>query len=172
MNLQAKGDGFFVRARTRLYQPTRSLLGQIHDDSCVAACCRMLLQDQGLTCSETVVRAALGGEIGGVEISAAAQALEELGGLKRYAYRDDLSPADLQLAVTKGLVLAFVKSNPRSGFGHAVLVDSIKNGWVMIRDPWPLDLGSSYQVSLADFTSAWLLAPSAAGFMGRAVIVK
>ena len=172
MNVQAKGDGFFVRAKTRLYQPAGSLLGQIYDDSCVAACCRMLLQDQVVTCSETVVRAALGGEIGGVEISAAAQALEELGGLKRYVYRSEMSLEDLQQAAAIGTVLAFIKSDPRSRLGHAVLVDSIKDGWVIIRDPWPLDFGSSYQVSLADFTAAWLLEPSTAGFTGRAVIVE
>jgi hypothetical protein len=34
---------------------------------------------------------------------------------------------------------------------HAVLIDKIENSKVIIRDPLPKDVGSSYSVSLEDF---------------------
>jgi len=38
---------FFAAAETLPYQPKHPKLGQLQDDSCVAACVLMLLRDQG-----------------------------------------------------------------------------------------------------------------------------
>jgi hypothetical protein len=34
--------------------------------------------------------------------------------------------------------------------GHAVVLDSISNGRAYIRDPWPMEIGSEYQLKPSD----------------------
>lgn len=51
----------------------------------------------------------------------------------------------------------------QSGGVHAVVVDSVNNGRVFIRDPWPPGTGSSYSVPVSNFGDS---------ITGKAVIMK
>jgi hypothetical protein len=50
---------FFAAAETLPYEPRGAVIGQARPDSCVAACCRMLLNDAGIEVPEAFIRAAL-----------------------------------------------------------------------------------------------------------------
>lgn len=172
MNVRAKGDGYFVRAATKPYRPTGRLFGQIYDDSCVAACCRMLLDDEGQTLGEAMIRAALAANYEGAYLSVAATVLSKLSGIRGYVYQENLTLADLRSAASRGAVLVFLKEHPRTGFGHAVIVDGFSSEYVCIRDPWPPAFGATYQVKQSEFETAWLVWAADDGFTGRAVVLK
>lgn len=172
MKVRAKGDGYFVRAATRAYRPSGSLFGQIYDDSCVAACCRMLLEDEGQTSGEAMIRAALAANYEGAYLSVAATVLSELSGVSSYVYQENLKLADLRSAAGRGPVLVFLKEHPRTGFGHAVIVDGFSGEQVCIRDPWPPAIGATYRVKQNDFEKAWLVWSANDDFTGRAVVLK
>jgi hypothetical protein len=172
--MRAKGDGFFSKANTQPYQPWGAVIGQIHEDSCVAACCRMWLKDQGVEEPEVVVRAVLEVRGLGTNISRVPAAMRQFGSTAQYEFRDDLTLADLQQALLRGSAMVFLKESPQARDGHTLLVEAIADEqWVAMRDPWPPGYGAAYKVRLDVFLRAWLL-PNAAlnRDAGRAVVVK
>lgn len=157
---------FFIQAEIFDYTPLGSVFGQGAQDSCVAACCRMLLDDYGIEQAEAYLREALNLDQGSYlsQVPATLQAFEMA---QEFVYRDDLTLDDLKLAVQLGSALVFVK-RVQDTTGHALLVDEITESHIAIRDPLPLGMGKAYRVSVADFVSVWLRPKS---LRGRAVIV-
>ncbi len=159
--MRARGDGFFAVKETLPYQPRGVLLGQKSEDSCVAACCRMLLLDQSPDSiddhnfSESFLRAALKTDREGTIISRAPKVLREFGLAREYAYRRNLIIDELRKAVLFGSAIAIMRMVD-DGEAHALIVEEISDEFVMIRDPLPETDGSAYRVSLDLFLSHWL----------------
>lgn len=152
---RARGDGFFTAEETLLYEPTSHLIGQFTEDSCAAACCRMILLGQGLDIVESYLRHVLEVD-GGVALSALPPVLQQLGAAESYIYRADLSLETLRDLTRKAAAIVYVKRE-RARDGHALLVDGIDDeGFVLIRDPLPLGTGSAYKVSVESFLKVWL----------------
>jgi hypothetical protein len=172
--MQARGDGFFTRAETLPYQPFDEVIGQVYEDSCVAACCRMWLNDQGIDESEVSIRAALDVRGLGTNLSRVPAAMEQFSSAVQHEFRNDLALDDLQLALSRGSVMVFLKEAPQIRDGHSLLVDAIEEDeWVAVRDPWPPGCGSAYTVHLDSFLRSWLLPNDELGReTGRAVVVK
>lgn len=151
----AKARGYFFAAfETLPYVPLQVVIGQYKAESCVAACCRMLLLRDGIEVSEAFIRHALGLREGAF-VSQIPEALQSFGFSTPYAYQHDLSIEDLAAAVGRGPAVAFVKT-ANALDGHALLVDEIANDLVAVRDPLPEGEGKAYRVGLADFLSVWI----------------
>lgn len=172
MNVRAQGEGFFARIDTRPYHPRGAVVGQVYHDSCVAACCRMLLRDQGRIVGETMIRAALMADDKGAYLSAAVTALSRLGAEVSYVYCPELDVPGLRAAVGRGPAIVFLKDDPQDDVGHVVIVDEFKDDYVCIRDPWPLASGAAYAVSLAGFERVWLMDAGDNVKIGHAVTLK
>ena len=167
--VKAKG-GFFAATETLPYQPKHPRLGQLLDDSCVAACVLMLLRDQGQEeVYEALLRTALNIRGEGGFISDVPLVLRQFGSQLNYLYRDDLSLFDLEAATLKGSALVEVRFQDRRG-SHALLVDGVEGeAYVLIRDPLPRGEGAAYKVSLETFLAFWL---SEKIGLGRGVAVE
>ncbi|WP_196246392.1 cysteine peptidase family C39 domain-containing protein [Ralstonia solanacearum] len=117
-------------------------------DSCVAAACRMKIGDLGIDVPEAYLRGDLGwvsGEGASFRNVPNALAIPENGGLASTFSRDAMRLTTLRDSVQANDP-AIVNVN-----GHAVLVDSIQNGIVNIRDP----LHGEYGVGVRDLLKAW-----------------
>jgi hypothetical protein len=157
---------FFADVATWPYQPRGILFGQARPDSCVAACCRMLLEDAGIEQPEAFIRAAL--KINeGAFLSQVPDTLKTFGLSTTYEYRRDLTIDELRDAVKDYPAMVYV-ARPGEVFGHALVVDEVNVDGVRLRDPLPINLGRAYRVALDDFLPLWRAAQT--GF-GRAVIV-
>ncbi len=167
MNEKARGEGFFAEWETLPYLPLGDLRGQFHDDSCLAACCRMLLADSVEDVAEARLRVALEME-GGAYLSAAPATMREFG-LPGYVYNAALLFPELGTALMKGPAIVAVKHHPDDVDVHAVVIDRIAEEFVSLRDPLPEGTGSAYQVAVEQFLNVWLRAESGTG---RAVVVE
>ena len=141
-------------------------MGQVHDDSCVAACVRMLVADEGIEQPEAYLRDLLKTEKG-TFLSRVPDVLQTLRLSQRFIYRRDLQFTELQRATEQGAAIAYLAKLDEET-GHAVIVETITDEWVFIRDPLPAGTGRSYRVRIADFLKNWLIENSD---RGRAVIV-
>ena len=151
--MRAKG-WFFSQAEVLSYVPVGSLFGQATVDSCVAACCRMILSDHGILIAESYLRDALTLDEGSY-VSQIPSVLQEFGLQEHWAYRNDLVLADLIVALRQGTVTAFVKAH-RAASGHALLIDEITDDLVSIRDPLPQGEGKAYRLGTDEFLNFWL----------------
>jgi ABC-type bacteriocin/lantibiotic exporter with double-glycine peptidase domain len=151
--MKAKG-WFFSDVETWPYEARGVVIGQGRADSCVAACCRMLLSDHGIEQPEAFIRAALKLEEGAF-LSDAPRVLAEFGLNVSYQYRRDLTVDGLKKAVAEAAVIAYV-SKPGQRAGHAVLIEEITDQAVAVCDPLPEGEGRAYRLSLTDFLSCWL----------------
>ena len=151
------GDGGFPDSQRVAYDPVGTSFRQNYDGSCAAASTRMILDDAGIEVPEAYIRnvADVDAMQGGY-LSKIPDALNELG-LQNppYTYGTNLTIDDLTNATSTGD--SAIVSIDAAGGPHAVVVDGIDNGMVLIRDP----AGSDYQVTVADFIKLW---------NGRAVI--
>jgi ABC-type bacteriocin/lantibiotic exporter with double-glycine peptidase domain len=151
----SKARGYFFAAFENFpYEPHGVVLGQNQPDSCVAACCRMLLHDHGIEISEAFVRHALELEEGAF-VSQIPDVLQSLGLNRPYVYRRDLTVVDLAAAVKRGTAVVFVKMSGALD-GHALLVEEMANDLVAVRDPLPEGEGKAYRARLADFLRFWI----------------
>lgn len=165
---KVRGEGFFARFETSPYRPSGIVLGQFYDDSCVAACCRMLLHDSAEDVSEAELRADLQTD-GGSYLSAVPETLRQFGLLAGYVYHYDLSLAELRAAVAKGPAIVAVKHLPDDDDAHALVIDRIAREYVYVRDPLPEGAGSAYRVTAEAFLRVWLRSESGTG---RAAVVE
>lgn len=145
---------FFAAFAVQPYRSKGALLGQYLPDSCVAACCRMLLADAHVSVLEAELRAWLDNQAGAF-ISRVPAVLQQFGLPTAYQYHADLTFPELQQAVELSPALVFV-TRPRSKAGHALLVDQIQDELAAVRDPLPELEGKAYRVGLQDFVSLWL----------------
>ena len=151
--MRAKG-WFFSQAEVFPYSAAGSLFGQAAQDSCVAACCRMILNDYGIPVTESYLRNALTLDEGSY-VSQIPSVLREFGLRTSWEYRNDLALEDLISALQRGTAAAFVKGR-RAASGHAVLVDAIADTLVSIRDPLPQGQGKAYRITVNEFLNFWL----------------
>lgn len=127
------------------------LFGQTKDYTCVANSLKMALDDKVISRSEDYLATALKTNKDGASILDIPEALynSRLDDIIVQA-KEDISFQKLSELVENGKK-AIVSVGTKKLGKHALLVDSIENGRVIIRDPLPLNTGSSYTVSIDDF---------------------
>lgn len=159
--MRARGNGFFAAADTTPYQPSGVILGQETEDSCVAACCRMLLLDHlpearsDYRFSESFLRTALGTSRESAGISLIPTILRSLGLTEEYVYRRDLTIEELREYVNLHPVVTVIRAVVGETF-HALIIEALEDNFIAVRDPLPVGAGSAYLVSLSLFSSRWL----------------
>lgn len=171
--MKAGGEGFFAAVDTYPYKPRGVLIGQITDESCVPACVRMLLLDEfphladDYRLSESFLRNALETTSKGSSVAGVPAVLREMGIIRPYAFRVDVTFTELKRAAADGAMMVILRTFfPQSA--HVVLVEEVTEARVAVRDPLPLGRGSAYAVALSEFMSAWSNSTSK---LGCAVIV-
>jgi filamentous hemagglutinin len=157
---KARGEGFFAAVETRPYRPRGVLLGQATDDSCVPACVRMLLLDNlphlenDHRFSESFLRGALETTDEGSSVAHIPAVLQEMGVVRPYDFRTDLTLSELRASAQSGAALVLLRTVfPESA--HVVLVEEVTDEIVALRAPLPLGAGSAYTVGLQEFAAAW-----------------
>lgn len=146
---------FFNETEQKPYSSPFIIIAQFNQDSCVAACARMILSEFGIEQPESWLSAALETQ-GGALLSKLSKVLNEDFALpRRYEWRNDLTFEDLKRAAEKARAVVSVK---RKGddFGHALVIDRIINNEVRLRDPLPIGQGKSYAVAFDKFLEVWL----------------
>lgn len=124
---------------THPYEPKGEVYGQLEQNSCVAASCRMVLADHGIEQPESWLRTAADVDFNtGTAVSNAASTLNNFG--LPYIYEANLTLEGLQ-AATSGGRSAIVSLTLGPGSFHAVVVDGIEEGYALIRDPLFKGLG-------------------------------
>lgn len=166
-DFNAKAHGwFFTTVEIFPYEPRGVVLGQSRADSCVAACCRMLLQDHGIEIAEAFISHEL--ELNeGAFVSRLPEILRSFGLDRHYVYRHDLTFDELKAAVERGTAVVFVKMSGALD-GHALVVEDITDNLIAVRDPLPEGEGKAYRAHLADFLRFWIRPKTG---RGQAVIV-
>jgi uncharacterized protein YukE len=145
------GDGAFADDQRVPYDPEGDLIPQSYSGSCVASSCRMILSDSGIDVPEAYVRSAANVDaIEGGYLKDVPEALNKLGLDTSYSYEANLSIDELSSATADGNSAIASVSFPGGGL-HAVVVDGVEDGMVLIRDP----AGSAYEVSIQDFMQQW-----------------
>lgn len=150
---RALGEGAFAAEETFPYPEAKNLFGQNREDSCVAACCRMLLKDRGRDVPEYLLRTAAN-----VRPGEGASERDAEAGLRAFqvaaSFKDKLSFEQLQAATSEDPALVFVRTSFTNGL-HAIIVDGFEGDRVKIRDPLPPGLGSAYRLAVITFIEAW-----------------
>lgn len=118
-----------------------NLKGQFFEYSCAAASCAMVGGRP-----EAYWREAATTTLEGTRLSDVADALTANG--HPSVLRENLSIDELALSTQRGPAIA-------AGNGHDVVVDRIIGGDVYIRDPFPIGVGESYVVTIAEFIEWW-----------------
>lgn len=139
------------------------VFGQTKDYTCVANSLRMALDDKAIIKSEEYLAGALETTVDGARILDIPKALHN-------SYLDDVV-VQAEKKITLESLLSKLADGDKAVVSvftddmghHAVLLDEVKNGRVIIRDPLPKNVGSSYSVSIDDFRDL---------FREKAVIIK
>jgi filamentous hemagglutinin len=155
------GQGIFTYIDIAPYTPSRPTLGQLTGDSCVAASCRMA---SGMNEPEAYIRGVLQTDSTGTLLSNVPAGLRTLGFSGEANYVSNITANTIASATSNGSVVIVNLRVTGSSTAHAVVVDSISNGRVYIRDPWPIGTGSSYSVPVSALNSTTLT--------GSAVIIR
>lgn len=150
----ARGEGFFATEKTFPYHPKGCVIGQLTPESCVAACCRMLLRDSIEDVVEIYLRTALHTDKRGANLSDVPDVLHLFGMKADYHYRTDLTIETLREATKKGAAIVAIKNE--NDDVHALIVDGIEDEYVLLRDPSPFGKGSAYKIALNNFVEVWL----------------
>jgi len=139
------------------------VFGQSKDYTCASTSLRMVLDDKGIIKSEEYLAKALNTDKNGASILDIPEALHN-------SYLDDVTAiAEEKIKFSnllkkleegdKAVVSIFTKD-----FGsHAVIIDKVENGKVFLRDPLPMNQGSSYSMEVENFKKI---------FKQKAVIIK
>ena len=145
------GDGAFADNQRLPYDPEGDLIPQSYSGSCVASSCRMVLSDSGIDVPEAYVRSTANVDaIEGGYLKDVPEALNKLGLDTPYTYGTNLTIDELGTATANGDLAIASVSFPGGGL-HAVVVDGVEDGMVLIRDP----AGSTYEVTIQDFLQQW-----------------
>ena len=156
MHSKGRLRGAFMIDEVFDYDDAPTVFGQAYNDSCVAACCKMLLDDEGITAVESRIRIVVKVvKDKGADLQDAPEALKVLGASLRYCYEENFSLDELETATSIGSVMVSVKTPIIGSGSHAVIVDGLSRQMVLIRDPLPLGEGSAYKITLARFKQAW-----------------
>ena len=145
---------FFAESEQIPYQSPHKLIAQLNDDTCVAACARMILADFGIDAPESYLASALETD-DGAYISRVPQTLKAFGLGVNFGWRINLTIAELSKFLKHGRAIVFLQRKNEE-FGHSVIVDDIIGDEVRLCDPLPTGQGKSYAVSFESFSSVWL----------------
>jgi hypothetical protein len=138
--------------------------GQSKYYTCVATSLRMALESKGIQYSEEYLARALGTSEEGARILDIPEAL--------YAIRQEKNVVtktykkiklDKLVELLKNGDSAIVSVGDDIRGSHAIIVDAIENGKVIIRDPLPINSGSSYSIDILEFDKF---------FKEKAIIIK
>jgi hypothetical protein len=125
--------------------------GQSKSYTCAATSLRMMLESKGIVYTEEYLAAALQTSTQGASITKIAEALENIRREDILVKTiTDIEPDDFFKLLGKDSKAIVSVTHPTKG-RHAVIVDAIEEGKVIIRDPLPLNFGSAYSVTLEDF---------------------
>lgn len=154
--LHSKGRlrGAFTIDEVFSYDGAPRVFGQAHWDSCVAACCKMLLNDKKIPESDIRVAVKVVKDEG-ASIRDAPDALKQLGASVGFRYETKLSLDELRVATSIGPAMISIKTPITGTSSHAVIVDAVSDNYVLIRDPLPQGEGSAYKITHATFQQAW-----------------
>ncbi|MDQ2717144.1 MAG: cysteine peptidase family C39 domain-containing protein [Chloroflexota bacterium] len=144
--------GIFPEDQRLPYDPSGSYYKQLQPGSCIASCDRMILSDAGIDLPEAYIRDAanIDANDGGL-LSDNPDALQSLGLPTQYTFEQNVSIDELTTATNGGRPAIASISTGVPGGAHAVVIDGVENGEVLIRDP----LGESYKVSIENFLKLW-----------------
>lgn len=151
-------------------RPSPRMVNQELPYSCQAACVRQLLMDAGLTFAEAELRARIGYVEGwGTTSAAAARVLDELHPALGYV-GGAVDPTTATKVFERNPWIASLRTD--RGSIHAVIVDELQGGIVLVRDPWGLtgagsEAGSQATIMLSDFLQHWHWALNNAVFANR-----
>ncbi len=133
--------------------------GQTKGYTCVANSLRMVLSDLGKIEFEDSLALALKTDKNGAHITDIPKAVESLGiqdvVMEVHRSHKGVTVSTLEKALKNGERSAVVSVYNKDFGGHAIVVDRIYDGQVFIRDPMPLNQGSSYRVSVDDFRKSF-----------------
>jgi len=148
------------------YKTTEALFGQTTHYTCVATCLRMVLKKKGITkYGEKKLAEMLGSVDGrGVSILKIPEILEELN-IDNFVItkHKHIEYSDFAEILQKDEIAIVSMDVPDGGNRHALIVDKIEDGHVFLRDPYPINKGSSYTLKEEDFEKQ---------FTGKTVIFK
>ncbi|GGB85104.1 hypothetical protein GCM10007424_26440 [Flavobacterium suaedae] len=142
----------------RAESTSKLISGQTKDYTCVANSLRMALSDFGIIKYENTIAAALKTTEKGANILDIPKALENL--YVEEGFQFIARGGTMDKNITLGTLENALKGNNKVSIvgirapdigAHAVVVDKIENGRVFLRDPLPLNEGSYYSISWADF---------------------
>ncbi len=154
MDRQIRLRGAFRIDEVFNYDEAPMVFGQGTPDSCVAACCKMLLNNEDIP--EAYLRIAVNVvKNEGADLKDAQDALKLFDSSVRYGYKEQLSFNELKVAIEKGSAMVSIRTAIIGHGVHAVVVDGFESQMVLIRDPLPELLGSAYKISLDTFRQAW-----------------
>jgi hypothetical protein len=151
---------FFANAKITLTEikPLSKVFGQSEVYTCAATSLKMALEDLGVVRSEEFLAKLLKTNQSGANI------LDIPNALKSANYLDTIKTISRGTKADKTVKLSTLESALKSGDkraivsvwnkdfgGHAIIVDKIENGYVYIRDPLPIYVGSSYVIKIHDF---------------------
>lgn len=133
------------------------LFGQTEGYTCAANSLRMTLDDFGIIRSEKYLADSLGTTRNGANILEIPKALDNayVEGIKtisRGGIKDkNVTIGTLEKLLKRGDKKAIVSVRTEEFGSHAIVVDKIEKGRVFVRDPLPLNQGSSYSITIEDF---------------------
>lgn len=136
---------------------TGAVLGQTEGYTCAANSLRMALEDLGIVRSEKYLADSLNTTRNGANILDIPKALDNayVEGIKtisRGGIKDkNITVGTLEKLLKKGDKKAIVSVRTEEFGSHAIVVDKIEKGRVFVRDPLPLNQGSSYSITIEDF---------------------
>ena len=133
------------------YTPSGAVIGQTELYTCVSCATRMRLSDLGVPMGEGKIADALGTTTSGASIADIPDAINSLDLSVSAEYRF-MQYNQFEEHMASGIPTIAGVNVPGMG-SHAVLVDRIEDGQVFLRDPLPMQEGSSYSVPVSDFRS-------------------
>ncbi|WP_185146896.1 cysteine peptidase family C39 domain-containing protein [Chryseobacterium echinoideorum] len=140
------------------------IFGQSTDHTCAATSLRMILHDKGILKLEDELARALKTDANGASILDIPDALY----FKRL--EDEVTAiSESKIALPKLLEKlqdgdkAIISIGTREFGSHAVVLEKVENGKVFLRDPLPMNQGTSYSMKMEDFKEI---------FKQKAVIIK
>ena len=154
------GENIFPGAEIYPYESKRKIYGQAEESSCVAAACRMLINDStGVEVPEPILRNFINSDLKkGTVLSKVPKGIDELKETKyfdinhiRASYHDGITVKDLENSLKNGVGISVQVGGKHNGY-YALVIDKIKDSKVYIRDPWPRGSGASYSISVEDFS--------------------
>ncbi len=166
--MKAIGKGVFAAHETFSYHPRGILFGQLKEESCAAAVCRMLLRDDGIDIPEAYLRIVLQTDERGTLLTNIAPALKRMGIKKVYELRKLETVAELREKANQNPAVVVVKASEDGDF-HTVIADKISEEFLFIRDPLPTGTGAAYKIRIEDFLPMWIQKTLGKGF---AIVVK